>query len=190
MTLRCLLTLIVFAFSGGVAARADTPEAVPDSAAAKALQHSIDELRNSIGPWNVATSYLNPDGSVAQRVEGTYEFSWVIPDRVVSGVSRIPALEQASGILFYVREQDPAIEMVSVGRDGKLWIMTGPLGGSTRTSQAFRTGSGAEAILRFTRYNVGTDSFESKMEYSEDGGATWTPGNHQTFVRAKAAKPR
>jgi len=37
--------------------------------------------------------------------------------------------------------------------------------------------------LRFTRYNVSQDRFESRMDYSTDGGATWTQGNHQVFVR-------
>ena len=37
--------------------------------------------------------------------------------------------------------------------------------------------------LRFTRYNVTPDRFESRMDYSTDGGATWTQGNHQVFVR-------
>jgi hypothetical protein len=72
--------------------------------------------------------------------------------------------------------------MVSVGRDGMLWTMSGPLGGETRTTQEFTTATGT-AQLRFTRYNVADDSFESRMEYTEDGGKSWKPGNHQVFRR-------
>jgi CubicO group peptidase (beta-lactamase class C family) len=43
---------------------------------------------------------------------------------------------------------------------------------------------GSTLQLRFTRYNVEPDRFESRMESSTDGGATWTQGNHQVFVRA------
>lgn len=68
------------------------------------LQHSIEQLRTTVGHWNVTTDLLNPDGSVAKSVNGTYEFSWVVPDRVVSGRSEIPELKQASAILFYVNE--------------------------------------------------------------------------------------
>lgn len=72
---------------------------------------------------------------------------------------------------------------VSVAADGELWIMTGALGGDTRYTQEFPTREGATGQLRFTRYNVSVDSFESKMEYTTDGRETWTPGNHQVFTR-------
>ena len=150
------------------------------------LAHSIAQLRASIGNWDVTTEFLNEDGSVARSVGGTYQFSWIIPDRVVSGRSDIPAMEQSSGILFYVNEKKAIIEMVSVGADGNLWVMTGPMGGETRTTPPFATRGGGSAQLRFTRFNISADRFESRMEYSEDGGATWKPGNHQVFRRATA----
>jgi len=149
-----------------------------------ALQQSVEQLRSSIGRWDVTTEFLNEDGSVAKTVTGTYEFSWVIPDRVVSGKSEIPELKQVSAILFYVNEAKQQIEMVSVGADGNLWVMTGELGQEVRTTKEFKTSSGGSGQLKFTRYNVSGDSFESKMEYTEDGGKTWLPGNHQVFQRA------
>lgn len=158
------------------------------SAASSALDHSVEQLRAAIGQWKVTTSFLKPDGSVAKSVAGTYEFTWVVPDKVVSGRSEIPELEQTSGLLFYVNESKNIIEMVSVGADGQLWVMTGPLGGEVRTTPEFATSSGGKGMLRFTRFNVDTDAFESRMEYSEDGGTTWLPGNHQVFKRAPQAK--
>ena len=150
------------------------------------LAHSVEELRGSIGRWDVVSEFLNEDGSVARSVTGTYEFSWVVADRVVLGKTEIPELKMAAGILFYINETKKIIEMVSVGADGKLWIMTGPLGGDHRTTQAFETGAGGSRKLRFTRYNVSDDAFESKMEYSDDDGKTWKPGNHQQFRREKS----
>lgn len=152
-----------------------------------ALQRSVEQLRNSIGLWNVTTEFLNPDGSAAKAVSGSYEFAWVIPDRVVSGKSEIAELQQVSAILFYINEKKQKIEMVSVGADGNLWIMTGELGQEVRTTEEFKTASGGTGQLRFTRYNVSADSFESRMEYTEEGGETWLPGNHQLFQRANAA---
>lgn len=166
---------VLAALGGGTAA---------EKAKAAALAHSVEQLRGSIGRWNVTTEFLDESGSIARTAEGTYEFTWVVPDRVVSGRSEIPAANQASGILFYVNEKQGVIEMVSVGADGRLWTMTGPLGGEVRTTPEFDTAGGGKARLRFTRYNVEADRFESKMEYSEDGGATWKPGNHQVFRRA------
>ena len=155
-------------------------QAPVDSAA---LRHSVEELRSSIGRWSVTTQFLNPDGSVARAVEGIYHFSWVVPDRVITGGNEIPSLGQASAFLFYINLGKRAIEMSSVGPDGRLWIMTGPLGGDVRSTQEYEDSSGGVGQLRFTRYNVSPDRFESRMEYTEDGGKTWKPGNHQEFRR-------
>jgi hypothetical protein len=170
------LLLLVLYLGGSMASYAQETAA--------ALEHSIEQLRSSIGLWNVTTELLNPDGTVADSLDGTYEFAWVVPDRVVSGKSLVPSQNQVSALLFYVSERKHIIEMLSVGADGNLWIMTGPLGGEERRTQVFKTQGGGSGQLKFTRYNVLPDSFESKMEYTEDGGKTWTPGNHQVFRRS------
>jgi hypothetical protein len=120
---------------------------------ASALAASVDQLRHAVGLWNVTTTQFKEDGSVAQTIEGSYQFEWVVPDRVVSGRSSIPALGQAGG-------------------------------GETRTTPATPLADGRKMQLRFTRYNVEPDRFESRMEMSFDGGESWRPGNHRCFVRA------
>jgi hypothetical protein len=155
----------------------------------EALAASVEEIRHSIGRWNVVTEFLNEDGTVARVVDGTYEFSWVVPDRVASGKTETPELQRAAGILFYIRASKHEIEMVSVAADGRLWVMTGPLGGSERFTQEYETTDGGKGRLRFTRFNVSPDAFESKMDYTEDGGRTWKPGNHQQFRRAPVSGP-
>lgn len=150
------------------------------------LRHSVEQLRSVVGAWDVVTEFLNDDGSVAKAVTGTYEFTVVVPDRVLAGRSDIAELQQTSAILFYVDAKRRHIEMTSVGADGRLWIMTGPLGEETRYTQEFDTTTGGKGQLRFTRFNVGPDAFESRMDYTEDGGATWKPGNHQVFRRRPA----
>lgn len=148
------------------------------------MQASIDQLRNAIGRWDVVTEFIAADGSIAAKVAGSYEFSWVIEDQLVAGRSDLPELEQSAAILFYIDKAEEEIEMVSVGGDGKLWIMSGPLGDETRYTQTFETADGGTGQLRFTRYNVTDDGFESRMEITEDGGANWRPANHQLFRRA------
>ncbi len=147
------------------------------------LAASVEQLRHVIGRWSVTSEFLNEDGSVARTMNGTYEFEWVVPDKVVMGKSEIPDIGSSSGILFYVNESNKTIEMVSVGADGTLWIMKGPLGAETRHTQEFKSQDGKDSQLRFTRFNVARDTFESRMEYTEDGGKTWKPGNHQVFRR-------
>jgi hypothetical protein len=153
-------------------------------AKADRLRLSVQELRHAIGEWEVITEFYGKDGTVARTVNGTYEFEWVTPDRVVAGKSVLPSDDRASGILFYIDEKEDKIEMVSVGPDGRLWIMTGPLGGRTRYTREYETANGGMRQLRFTSYNVQPDSFESKMEYTSDGGKTWMQGNRQMFRRA------
>lgn len=175
--IRYFLTVVLISLSSVLQAQSHSP------ADEKAMSLSVDELRSVIGRWKVTTEFLSEDGSVARDVEGTYEFAWIVPDRVVSGKSEIPELKQTAGILFYINEKKRGIEMVSVGADGYLWIMTGPFGGNRRFSQEYKTATGGTGQLRFTRFNVLPHEFESRMEYTDDGGKTWKPGNHQRFVR-------
>ncbi len=149
------------------------------------LEASIQQLRDAQGKWFVTTDFLNSDGTVARSVAGTYTFEWVIEDRVLSGVADTPALNMKSGILFYINESKAIMEMVSVGQDGNLWIMTGPLGEEVRYTQTFKTHDGKDSQLRFTRFNVTENGFESKMDVTDDDGKTWKPGNHQRFTRAE-----
>ena len=161
--------------------------ALADGEHDEAMEASVGQLRSVVGQWDVVTEFLNDDGSVARTVNGSYEFSWVVPDRVLSGKSEMPELKQMSAILLYINPARREIEMASVGADGRLWVMTGPLGGETRTTEEFKTADGGTGQLRFTRFNVSADAFESKMEYSGDGGKTWQPGNHQSFERIKSS---
>lgn len=180
--LRTLAICTALAVSSAVAGETTAKE--------EALQASVHGLRGSIGRWNVQTRFLRPDGSAAKTVGGNCEFSWVVAGRVVSGRSEIPQRQQAAGIVFFINETKRTIEMVSVGADGNLWTMTGPLGGNRRMSQEFATANRATRRLLFTPLKVTPEAFESKMEYTDDGGKTWTAGNHQRFVRQKQGEPR
>lgn len=147
------------------------------------LSPAVAQLRHAAGEWDATTEFLAPDGAVARSVGGTYVFEWVVPDRVLSGRSKLPELNQVSGILFYYEEAKDLIGMAAVGADGHLWVMTGPADREVRTTPPTVMPDGSTLTLRFTRYNVEPDSFESMMEYSNDDGATWTQGNHQVFTR-------
>jgi hypothetical protein len=148
---------------------------------------AVQQLRSAAGAWEVKTTQYGDDGAVARTACGTYRFDWIVPDRVLAGRSDIPDWKQASGILFYVNERRSTIEMASVGPDGTLWVMTGPAGSETRTTPPVPTSDGGTMQLRFTRFNVTPDRFESRMEVSLDGGSSWRPGNHQVFERARPA---
>lgn len=155
----------------------------------KAMQLSVEQLWTTVGGCSVVTGFLGEDGSVAKSVRGTYDFSWVVPDRVVAGKSETPELKQATGRLLCINADKREVEMVSVGGDGRLWIMTGPLGGEERLYQKFQTAEGWTVRLRFTRFNVPRDAFESRMESTSDGGKNWKPGNHQAFRRVAGSAP-
>lgn len=145
---------------------------------------AVEQLRHAIGLWDVTTEFIGPDGGVQGRADGQYRFGWVMPDRIVQGMSTIPAWNQASGLLFFVRPATDEIEMVSVGADGRVWRMVGPESGETRTTPNVTMSDGSTVMLRFTRHDVSADSFRSRMEISNDGGRTWRLGNRQHFTRA------
>lgn len=165
------LALLPALFALCLPALAQQPRPTP------AFERALAELQHIHGLWNATTEMLRPDGTVARTVKGTYRFEWVVPGRVLTGRSEVPELQQVSALLFYVNEEKQISEMVSVGADGNLFIMTGAAGSDVRATAA-------PPRLRFTRFNVTADRFESKMEVSADNGATWQPANHQIFVRA------
>ena len=158
--------------------------------ASQAASPAVEQLRHVIGEWDVTTTFYRPDGSVAGTADGAYSFQWVQEDAVVQGTSTIPRFDMASGILFYIRPATEEIEMVSVGKDGQLWTMTGPMDAEVRETPVVANPDGSTIKLRFTRFNVTPDSFESRMERSADGGETWEVGNGQVFRRRVPAAIR
>lgn len=153
--------------------------------AGRSVPPAVEQLRHAVGAWNVETDFIGPDGAIRATVPGRYEFDWVMPDRILSGWSELPTLEQKSAILFFHRPASGEIEMVSVGPDGQLWRMTGPEDSETRTTPNVTMADGSTLMLRFTRHSVAADSFGSTMEISDDGGETWRIGNQQRFVRVR-----
>ena len=162
------------------------PLAEASEITSSSLATAVQQLRHSVGVWEVTTTQFDDSGEVKRVGSGTYRFDWVVPDRVLSGRSDMPEWKQSAGMLFYVNPERSTIEMTSVGPDGQLWVMTGPAGSETRTTPPTPLADGRKLQLRFTRFNVSPNCFESRMEASYDGGASWRPGNHQMFRRAAA----
>ena len=175
----------LFAFIAALLMLGSAPPAAAQITPPTPSPAAVEQLRHVIGLWNVETDFIGDNGTVAASVTGQYRFGWVVPDRVVSGMSTIPELNQASAILFFVRPSRHEIEMTSVGPDGTLWRMIGPDDSETRTTPNRTMSDGSTLMLRFTRYDVTPNSFQSRMESSTDGGATWSIGNRQRFVRAE-----
>ncbi|MBX7527389.1 hypothetical protein [Qipengyuania vesicularis] len=158
------------------------PQALAEETADEVVP-AITQLRQAVGTWDVVTTFYRDDGSVAGEADGTYTFDWVTEDKILRGQSEIPQFYMRSAILFYHRPGTSEVEMVSVGPDGRLWVMTGPDTTETRETPVVTNPDGSTIKLRFTRFNVSDDRFESRMERSSDGGETWVQGNHQLFIR-------
>ena len=154
-----------------------------ETATVEEASPALEQLRHVVGEWEVATTFYTSAGEPSRTFDGTYSFEWVMEDKIVQGISTIPQFGMASGILFYLRDSTNEVEMVSVGPDGQLWTMTGLQDSETRETPLVDMPDGSTLKLRFTRFNVSADRFESRMERSTDGGETWVQGNHQVFVR-------
>lgn len=159
------------------------PFAEASETAPPALATAVQQLRQAAGRWNVTTTRYAENGAVAAVATGTWNFDWVVPDRVLAGRSVIPDWNQTAGMLFYLNERMFTLEMAQVGADGQLVVMSGPAGTETRTTEAIAMQDGRRMLQRHTRYGFTTNRFEAKMELSYDGGANWKPGYHQVFVR-------
>lgn len=165
------------------------PLAEAGEMAPSALASAVQQLRQAAGRWNVTTTRYADSGAVAAVATGTWSFDWVVPDRVLSGRAVIPDWNQSAGMLFYLNERLITLEMAQVGADGQLLVMSGPAGAETRTTTTIALPDGRRMLQRHTRYGITADRFESRMETSYDGGASWKPGYHQLFVRAPTARP-
>ena len=144
---------------------------------------AIEQLRHIVGNWKVETDFFGPDSKLLGTYTGRYEFRWVVEDKIVSGHSELPQLQQKSAILFFHRLNTREVEMISVGSDGRPWRMIGPDDSEVRTTANTPMPNGTKLMLRFTRHNIEQDSFQSTMESSDDGGKTWHLGNRQRFKR-------
>ncbi|MEZ5708973.1 MAG: hypothetical protein R3E02_06250 [Blastomonas sp.] len=150
------------------------------------ISPALEQLRHVVGEWDVTTTFIGEDGAPSAPYEGHYSFEWVIEDAVLQGVSDIPALSLRSAITFYLRPSAGQIEMISVGQDGIPWTMTGDVNSEVRETANRPMSDGSTLKLRFIRFNVEQDRFESRMERSLDGGETWQRANHQVFTRRQA----
>ena len=89
------------------------------------------------------------------------------------------------GLWFY-NTADERFYLISVsGETGELWTMSGSLDEWTITSRPKPRPGGSEVIIRFHHYEVTDDAFRATMEYSRDGGATWTVGYRQRMTRQR-----
>jgi hypothetical protein len=165
------------------------PFAEAGEMAPPALSSAVEQLRQSAGRWNVTTTRYAENGAVTAVATGTWSFDWIVPDRVLSGRAVIPDWNQSAGMLFFLNERQFTLEMAQVGADGQLLVMSGPAGTETRTTAAITLPDGRRMMQRHTRFGVSADRFESRVETSYDGGASWKPGYHQLFVRAPAKQP-
>lgn len=176
-----LPALLACALLGNGVALAQEPATGPD---ATQVSPALAQLRHVVGEWDVTTTFFGEDGTPGATHAGRYRFEWVIKDTVLQGVSDIPDLSLRSAIMFYLRPSANQIEMISVGRDGIPWTMTGDASSEVRETSNRPMSDGSTLKLRFIRFNVEQDRFESRMERSVDGGKTWQRANHQVFTRA------
>lgn len=150
-----------------------------------ATSGAVQELRLAAGHWNVTTTRYRDNGSVAGVATGTWQFEWVVPDRVLAGRYKIPDWKESAAVLLYVDASREALEMAAVGADGELVVMSSPASLGTHARRQAKAPE-PRALTRFTRFSIAEDRFEAKVERSLDGGRTWRPSEHHLFVRAPA----
>jgi hypothetical protein len=149
-----------------------------------AREAATELLRSSVGKWETTAEFFNPNGTVAGAFAGTTELAWLTPGKVISGKSEYPQLKLVTGLMVYINEAKGQVEMASVGGDGNLLVVSGPLGSAELRSEPVRFSDTVVGRLKFTRLNVTANSFDTRTEISDDGGKTWKMMNRQKFKRA------
>jgi len=96
------------------------------------------------------------------------------PEALATGVSQLRQVVGQWDVVTTQYAEDGSIARVMPGTYSFEWVVPD------------RVLSGRSRQLRFTRFNIGPDRFESRMEVCMDDGRTWRPGNHQVFTRASA----
>jgi hypothetical protein len=145
---------------------------------------AVERMEHKIGRWAFELDYLRPDGSVALTYHGTDEATWLVPGRILQVVDHLHETDARGRSWWFWDEPLQRFTLVAVGADaGELWVFRGDLSAWVITSQPRRMADGSEMQLRFTHAAIEPDSFTATMEYSLDGGATWTRASVQRLHR-------
>ena len=172
----CLIPLCAALSISGAVVVAQPPA---DRPLPEAARHHLDLL---IGTWDARWEWLDETGEVAGVETGTETFSFLIEDRVVRLHTVVEGRPAPSEALLFYSFEDERLHLVSVDRDGTLWLLEGPEDGSVLTSESKTGRDGRPLTIRFT-HGEEDDALTAVMEMSRDGGETWRVGFRQHMVR-------
>lgn len=141
----------------------------------------LDEI---LGTWDSEWKWRNAEGEVVRTMKGTETARYLIVDRVVDLTTQVEGMPAPSKAWMFYSFVDETFQVVSVDRNGDLWHLCGGLEELVVTSDPTPRPDGSTMQLRFTHDDeAGEGKLEATMEYSRDGGKTWTFGFHQTMTR-------
>lgn len=145
---------------------------------------AVERLRHLHGAWRMESDVIGQNGQVTRTVVVYDTLYWVVPDRVLGFRSHTPEANTVSTGLWFHDVAEDRFYLLSVnGQNGEFWSLSGTLNEWTITSEPKRRPNGSDMIIRFHHHDVTDDRFEATMEYSRDGGTTWTVGYRQRLTR-------
>lgn len=139
-------------------------------------------LEYAVGAWDVRTEFLDPEGRVQPIEESTHDARFSIPGRLVELTSVTPSSGRGKAWLFYGM-QDGLFYLTSVDQRGDLWVLTGGLDQYVLTSLPRPMEDGSMLTARLTYLNPTAGSYETLMDVSTNGGATWRTVFRQKITR-------
>ncbi|MEM7050783.1 MAG: DUF1579 family protein [Acidobacteriota bacterium] len=132
-----------------------------------------------VGDWDCTLEQLQQDGSYAPR-KATWKFWYILDGHALMDEWRATLPDGSPMAGINIRHYNPESKTFEAR-----WLPTNGLEWKTYPSrfedgQFIMTGksttpSGQEGDMRVTFYDMKKDTFRWKMDWSTDGGKTWTP---------------
>ena len=160
-------------------------DALPDSALPPIPAEAKRRMEHSLGHWEVRAEHFDAEGKVVRTSGWENSAEYLLEGRLVLLTHNAPKLGSISKTLVFYSDSEEKWYLVDVNQKGDLWILSGDLDREVITSEPKKREDGRTVIIRFTHENIKDDSFEALMEYSYDGGASWTKGSRQYLTRTK-----
>lgn len=147
---------------------------------------AVSILQDELGSWDSRWERLDADGNVTSVTEGVETFLPLNGERVHLLKTHIPAMNQTSNGLRFYNPVEKRLMLISVGADGRHFILREEVGGNVVLSDPYMSRNGSETILRFTTTSATENEKIIDHEFSTDGGKSWTLFRRQTMTRRES----
>ncbi|MEZ5330605.1 MAG: hypothetical protein R2991_00830 [Thermoanaerobaculia bacterium] len=176
-TPRLATALLACAALTPLAALAQDAPASPPPEAVRRMEHVL-------GRWESTWEWVDAEGTVVYVEHGTETGRWALEGRLLELTTEIEGRDGPSKGWMFWNAPAERFQLVSVGWDGDLWILSGGLEEYVIASEPKAMPDGKTLQIRFTHGEAGPDTLTAVMEMRGSSEEPWTVRVRQTMVRS------